>query len=283
MPSPFTGEPGRVLLLEPPSAARQGLRAQLLDGSYPKPFIIEHGGQRTLYFTLRLMQSVMRLSAPDALELRYAQKMMSFLLFNPTPRRIVLIGLGGGSLLKFCHRHLPDCHFTAVECDPQVIAWREAFELPPEGPRLQILQADGADYLDRATPGIDVLLVDAFDENGIPPRLATGAFLNQAAATLSPRGVLLMNLSGDEDRHGGLIARALQVFSSRAIVLSVADDGNRVLLAFKDPDFGANWRALHEGARGLKTRFGLDFPAFIQKIESSHKLGLARREALRGR
>ncbi len=280
--SPFAGESGRVLLLEPPSIAQEGLRAQLLDGSYAKPFIIDDGVQRTLYFTLRLIQSVMRLATPDALDLRYSQKMMSFLLFNPAPQRIVLIGLGGGSLLKFCHHRLPDCHFTAVECDPHVIAWREAFRLPPDGPRLQILHADGAAYLAQAVPGIDVLLVDAFDENGIPPRLATPDFLEQAAARLSACGMLLMNLSGDQERYAGLIGRALQVFETRVIIMSVRDDGNQVLLAFKDPHFAANWRSLHDQARALQARLGLDFPAFSQKLERSHKLGLARREALRG-
>ncbi|MBT9522799.1 MAG: spermidine synthase, partial [Dechloromonas sp.] len=107
MPSPFEVETGTVLMHEP-SWAREGeLRAQLLDESYPKPFVIDDGKSRFLYFNVRLMQSEMSLKAPHDLAIRYTQKMMAFLLFLPRPKRIVLIGLGGGSLIKFCYQRMP--------------------------------------------------------------------------------------------------------------------------------------------------------------------------------
>ena len=133
MPSPFDVEGGTVLLLEPPWTKAGELRAQLLDESYPKPFVIDDGKQRYLYFNVHLMQSAMALRAPNALALRYTQKMMCFLLFHPRPRRIDLIGLGGGSLLKFCYHRLPGTQLTAVELDPDVIALREAFAVPADG------------------------------------------------------------------------------------------------------------------------------------------------------
>jgi spermidine synthase len=60
--------------------------------------------------------------------------MMLVLLFNPAPRSILMIGLGGGSLPKYCHRHLPQCDITVVEINPAVISLREAFQVPPEFP-----------------------------------------------------------------------------------------------------------------------------------------------------
>ena len=163
LPSPFEVETGTVLMHEPTWASEGELRAQLLDESYPKPFVIDDGKSRFLYFNVRLMQSEMSLKAPHDLAIRYTQKMMAFLLFQPRPKRIVLIGLGGGSLIKFCHRRMPGTHLTAIELDPDVIAFRDAFLVPPDDERLQILQADGAEYIANADKGIDVLLVDAFD------------------------------------------------------------------------------------------------------------------------
>ena len=125
--------------------------------------MVDDGERRWLYFNVRLMQSEMLLRTPNSLELRYTQKMMAALLFQPRPRRIVLIGLGGGSLLKFCHQRLPGAHFTAVELDANVIAWREAFLVPPDGPRLAVIEGDGAAFVAQAEKGIDLLLVDAFD------------------------------------------------------------------------------------------------------------------------
>ena len=63
------------------------LRARLLDESYPKPFVIDDGKSRFLYFNVRLMQSEMSLKAPNDLAIRYTQKMMACLLFKPKPKR----------------------------------------------------------------------------------------------------------------------------------------------------------------------------------------------------
>jgi len=283
MPSPFEVETGTVLMHEP-SWAREGeLRAQLLDESYPKPFVIDDGKSRFLYFNVRLMQSEMSLKAPHDLAIRYTQKMMAFLLFQPRPKRIVLIGLGGGSLIKFCYQRMPGTQLTAVELDPNVIAFRDTFLMPPDDDRLQVLEADGADFLASTEKGIDALLVDAFDKTGFAPSLANREFFDNAYAKLSGNGVLVINLAGEKETYAGLIGEAMHVFDDQVIVISVPDDGNHVLYAFKERHFEPRWRWLHNYAKELRAKFGLDFPAFVQKMERSTKLGLARREAIRRR
>jgi spermidine synthase len=283
MPSPFEVETGTVLMHEP-SWAREGeLRAQLLDESYPKPFVIDDGKSRFLYFNVRLMQSEMSLKAPHDLAIRYTQKMMAFLLFQPRPKRLVLIGLGGGSLIKFCYQRMPGTQLTAVELDPNVIAFRDTFLLPPDDARLQVLEADGAEFLANTEKGIDALLVDAFDKTGFAPSLANREFFENAYAKLSGNGVLVINLAGEKETYAGLIGEAMHVFDDQIIVISVPDDGNHVLYAFKERHFEPRWRWLHNYAKELRAKFGLDFPAFVQKMERSTKLGLARREAIRRR
>ncbi|MBK9445042.1 MAG: spermidine synthase-like protein [Betaproteobacteria bacterium] len=277
--SPFETEFGKLMLLEPPTAKLGELRARLLDQTYDKPFVVDDGQLRYLYFSVRLMQSAMRLAAPDELALRYTQKMMAFLLFVPRPERIVLIGLGGGSLLKFCHRHLPTAHFTAVEISPEVIAFGEAFLLPLPGPKLQIIEADGADYVAEAAPGIDVLLIDAFDEHGFAPAMNNRVFLQSAWDKLSVKGVLVVNLAGERESYAGLVGEIMHVFDDQVLIIPVPDDGNHVLLAFRERHFEPRWRWLHNHARELRARFGLDFPSFVQKMERSAKLRLARQMA----
>ena len=283
LPSPFEVETGTVLMHEPAWAKEGELRAQLLDESYPKAFVIDDGKSRFLYFNVRLMQSEMSLKAPHDLAIRYTQKMMAFLLFQPRPKRIVLIGLGGGSLIKFCYQRMPGTQLTAVELDPNVIAFRDTFLLPPDDDRLQVLEADGAEFLEKTEKGIDALLVDAFDKTGFAPSLANREFFDNAYAKLSGNGVLVINLAGEKETYAGLIGEAMHVFDDQVIVISVPDDGNHVLYAFKERYFEPRWRWLHNYAKELRAKFGLDFPAFVQKMERSTKLGLARREALRGR
>lgn len=271
IPSPFATAPGSVLLADPPNASARKLRAMLLDETYPKPFVVDDGELLTLYFNIRLIQSVMRLDTPNTLELRYTRKMMSFLLFNPNPRRIVLIGMGGGSLVKFCHQQLPSAVVTAIELDPDVIAFRDIFRVPPDGPRLQVLQADGAAYLASSGKGIDVLLVDAFDKAGLAPALASREFFESAFSRLSPQGQFIINLAGDKRRFRGLIAEVQEVFDGRVIVVPVRGDGNSVLLAFRDARFKPNWRQIHTQAKGLMDKFEIDFPDYARKIECAAK------------
>jgi spermidine synthase len=163
-----------------------------------------------------------------------------------------------------------------LENNPDVIALRDAFLVPPDSANLQVLARDGAEYLAEAEKGIDVLLVDAFDRTGFAPSLANREFIEQAHARLSGSGVLVVNLAGDEQAYAGLIDVIMQVFDDQAIVVPVREDDNHVLLAFRNPLFEPNWRRLRALARELRSKYGLDFPHFLEKIERSAKLGLAR-------
>jgi spermidine synthase len=144
-----------------------------------------------------------------------------------------------------------------------------------------VLEGDGAAYLETADKGIDVLLVDAFDRSGFAPDLANREFFVNVYAKLSGNGILVVNLAGDEQAYAGLIAAVMEVFDSQVIVVPVREDDNHLLLAFRNPAFEPNWRRLRASAKELRAKYGLDFPDFVEKIERSAKLGLARREAER--
>ena len=72
-----------------------------------QPYLVEQDGQLTLAFSELAVQSTMDAAAPERLVLEYSRLMMASLLFVPEPGHIGMIGLGGGSLVKACHRHLP--------------------------------------------------------------------------------------------------------------------------------------------------------------------------------
>lgn len=72
-----------------------------------------------------------------------------------------MVGLGGGSLAKFCHRHLPEVQIEVVEINPHVIALRNEFQVPADSARFTVLHDDGARFVrERARP-CDVLIVDS--------------------------------------------------------------------------------------------------------------------------
>ena len=86
MSAAVLGEHGMVRLREPLDAKLFDLAVRLLDGTYPKPFVIDHEGMRRLHFNLAHIQSEMRIAEPDALCAGYTQAMMSFVLFRPRRR-----------------------------------------------------------------------------------------------------------------------------------------------------------------------------------------------------
>lgn len=96
-----------------------------------RPFIYENANSKALHFSISDIQSCMRIDDPNALALEYTRTMMGFLLFRPEPRSIGMVGLGGGSLAKFCYHHLPGARIQIAEINPLVIALRDEFHIPP--------------------------------------------------------------------------------------------------------------------------------------------------------
>jgi spermidine synthase len=195
--------------------------------------------------------------------------MMAFLLFKRAPARIALLGLGGGSLAKFCYRALPEATITAVEIDPDVIALRRYFAIPDDDARFRVVRGDAIDFIAQAGASIDVLLADAFDAEGLAQTLASREFFQLAHAALGASGILVMNLAGEKSRYLDLVDAAREVFDHQILLVSVRDDGNHILFAFKQRLFEPDWKRLMQRAKELKAKHGLDFPAFTQKMEEA--------------
>lgn len=278
LPNPFANEGGVIRLLEPDGCDAGELVDRVLSKRYDKPYVIEDDGARCLYFTRDFIQSEMRLADPCALEFAYTRKMMAFLLFLPEPRSILLLGLGGGSLVRYCHRHLPAARLTAVEIDPHVIAFRDQFLLPADGERFRVVRADAAGYVAQCGDRPDVVMIDAFDRDGVAPSLCTREFYQDLRALLPKRGLAVANLVGPKAERVAHLEMLRTVFDGNVILLPIADDGNYVAFAFRDPAFEPRWRWMEGEARAMRTRYGLDFPALAARLERSRKLGYLRRE-----
>jgi len=229
------------------------------------PALLELGDLRALLFAPSMTQSVMRISDPRELLLDYTRVMMGFQLLHPAPRRIEMIGLGGGSLAKFCHHHLHDTDITIVEIDPQVIALRDRFQIPRNDARFRVVQADGADFVrdDRSYP--DVILVDGFSRYGQARRLDDLEFYRNCRERLGDEGVLVVNLCGNILARRIASNRLRQAFGNEIIVVPIEGRQNRILFASKSrtvPDVGQMQRV----ASTLGMNQGIDFSKMATRI-----------------
>jgi spermidine synthase len=243
-----------------------------MDDELAHPYVLDTLFERRMHFTNDATQSAMLFADPDALISEYTRKMMAFLLFNPDPRHIVMIGLGGGSLAKFCYRHLPRSRITVVEINPDVIALRDAFCIPQDDERFRIVHDDGARFLQQLEEPVDVLLIDAFDADGIAPSLANFAFYSNAARRLADDGTLVMNFWGHRDRYVDNLVQARAVFGDSLLLVPVSGEVNVLLFAFRRKPSRAITNAREGAARRLQMRLLLDFPRYLRRICQGHTL-----------
>lgn len=201
---------------------------------FVKPFVSETLGSKSLYFSISAIQSSMNLMQPDALVLEYTRTMMGFLLFNARPDHIAMIGLGGGSLAKFCYRHLPDTRLVVVEINPHVVALRDAFQVPKDGRRFSVIQGDGALFVRRPPKRFDVLMLDGFDIHGLPASLCSQRFYAQCHEALHPGGILVANMHNRHPHFPIYVGRIRQAFQGGdVLVVEEPDADNATVFARK--------------------------------------------------
>ncbi len=242
--------------------------------------VSERRGVRTLHLGGHAIQSALRLSAPERLELAYTRAMMAFLLFAPAPRELLMIGLGGGSIARFAHAQLPETRVTVVEINPAVVAAaRSFFGLPPDEERVKVLVADGAAYVPAHPGEYDVVLLDAFEDGRSVRSLATQPFYDACRDALRPRGVLVVNFIADEPRMGTYLARIEQAFGGRVLCLPAEDRVNMIVLGFKGAAARIPIAPLKRVARELERRYDLPFDRFVRDLVE-HNPGTAAHLAL---
>lgn len=196
-----------------------------------KPFVQNDGQLKSLHFSMGELQSRMNTQDPSQLEVDYTRTMMGFLLLHPAPASIGMVGLGGGSLAKFCYVQLPQSRLTVLEINPHVIALRREFEVPDDDARLKVIQADGAAFMALQKSRFDVLLVDGFDPQGQPAALCSQGFYDACFTALKPDGVLVVNLHYDDADYALWLARIQRSFVGNACEVAALEMSNCIVFA----------------------------------------------------
>jgi spermidine synthase len=170
--------------------------------------VVDDGESRHLRFESSF-QSGMYLDDPFRTRYRYTDFLQLPLAYSPRTRRILFIGLGGGSLQKRVWRDFPDVEQQVVELDPVVrdVAYRY-FRLP-RSPRVRVTVEDGRRFLQRNEERWDAIVIDAYFSDALPFHLTTLEFLELARSRLTPGGVIASNLIGAIKGEGSKLFRAM--------------------------------------------------------------------------
>ncbi|OEU47512.1 MAG: hypothetical protein BA866_09210, partial [Desulfobulbaceae bacterium S5133MH15] len=157
--------------------------------------IRDSGDYRTLYYPPGTVQSRISLSNPHRLVLRYTQYMLLALLIQPKPENILIIGIGSGSFVRFFQHHFPRCHIDAVDYSKHIINMARGYFQLPENSKIIVHCDDGYRFLKNYsdTP-YDIILIDAFDDQGMAPTIYSDQFFRLCADNLSQNGVVSCNI-----------------------------------------------------------------------------------------
>lgn len=240
--------------------------------------VIDHEGTRSLFFGTQARQSSMLLYAPTRLALGYTRSMLAGLLFQPQPQRILMIGLGGGSLARYLLEYFPDVHIDCVETRAGVVTMAHRYFQLPETPRLRIQIGDGALFLREAPEHrYDMILVDAFDSSGVHPSVCPATFHAHCRRALTPEGVLSVNLwATPGSAFKTILADMEQGFGGQILRLPVEKRANLIALGLCTPRSRKDLKLLREPARELTSRLELDFVKMLRSLEH-YNSGLMRR------
>ncbi|MFZ6184705.1 spermidine synthase [Nannocystis pusilla] len=190
----------------PPARVRGRKILAEVTSPYSKIRVQQTGTKRSLGFIRKrgdeFVQTIVDLADPDAPAHSYVESMTAPFMVLEDPRRLLVVGLGGGTMIRYLHSRVPAAQIDAVEIDPEVVRLAgEWFGVVP-GPRLRIFTDDAVRFIAGEGESYDVIWLDAFldpgapgtDNSGVPEELRGLGFLRRVEARLNPGGVAAFNI-----------------------------------------------------------------------------------------
>jgi spermidine synthase len=176
------------------------------------------------------LESAVDLDDPLKLVVPYTRTLYGGLFFQPQPKRVLMIGLGGAGFHRLFGAAFPDSLLQTVELDPKVVELcKTRLEFHPTG-NMPIATIDGRMFVKRNRESWDWIILDAFRGGYVPPHLKTEEFYRECAARLSPRGVFISNLHATSELYYSDI-KTIQAVFPQVVLLATKDRGNVIAFA----------------------------------------------------
>lgn len=112
------------------------------------------------------------------------------------PRSVLMLGLAGGTAFRILRHLLPDCKFTAIDIDPEIIDLaRRHMELDALG--IEVILGDAYPWLAKNRRTFDVVIDDIYlagKTDVFRPQAWDAGLLRNLRRAIAPGGVLAVNL-----------------------------------------------------------------------------------------
>jgi spermidine synthase len=236
--------------------------------------VVDEGGTRTLSFN-GSRETRMNRDNPLQGHFEYTEYFHMPWLWNTNIKRVLMIGLGGGSTQRSYRHYHTNVFVDTVELDPAVVNVAKSYFGVTETPTHRIHLQDGRIFLRRTTNIYDVILMDAYSTtrygSSIPPHLTTKEFFTIARSHLSTNGVMAYNIIGtvkdwNADFVGGLFRTMREVFP-QVYLFPAGESQNVVLVATKSAERFDAARVQKEGVALARSKT-VTLPTFTRRLQS---------------
>lgn len=196
------------------------------------PLIVNEDGQmRLLSFGDSDEQSKLLKSSPHIPQHTYLQAMLLVLLFIK-PKRVIVLGLGGGGLIHALRHYDRAINITAVELRGEVIDIAKRYFQLPTGKKLTLIHQDATEFLvAREHKKADVIFADIYGADGVDENQLSETFIANAASLLKSEGYLVLNCWKEHSQNRELLA-LLQIHFAE-VRACLTGGGNWVVIAGK--------------------------------------------------
>ena len=241
---------------------------------YRNILVQDRGRERCLLFSERrssAYQTCIDRENPDRLVFSYVRMMFAGLLLTPAPERILLIGLGGGTMPRVLEALYPEAEQDLVEIDPAVVrVARDYFDFTPSA-SMRVHERDGRVFVKRALLNgqtWDLILLDAFTDEYIPEHLLTREFLEELKGLLTADGVVVANTFANSRLYHHESATYRAAFPTVAS-LRVTNSFNRILIGLDRPwPEQAELDARASALAPALDRYGVDIESYAQALRT---------------
>ena len=204
-------------------------------------------------------QSVIREGKPLELVLPYTRTAMLSLAMVPSPKRVLIVGLGGGVMAMFLRTLFPEAEIDGVDIDPAVVeAATKHLGFKPDA-KLKAIVADGRKFTEESGGGYDLVFLDAYSDSEPPRHLTTVEYLRAVKGKLSPGGVVIGNIwPKDVNPYFTAMLRTWEAAFGGLCVVQVPEARNIMFFARADGT-APSAAALEQTGAELSKKHGLVF------------------------
>jgi len=218
------------------------------------------------------IQSACDITSPHKLLLPHTQSMMGTLLFQPPPKRALVLGLGGGDMVRFLHHYIPQTAITAVDIDHEMISIAEEYFMLPKS-RIHLACDDALHFLQSSESVYDTIFVDLYSTKGIPPVLHNWEFYLRCQSQLSGLGAMALNVVTDDAAlFRDIVMKVRESFNYLSICLKVPAHKNVIVFGFNKKPTQKNHTSLQQSAKQLSQQYELDFDGFVEELFNTNPL-----------